>query len=76
MKYNRNKVNAIKLMGYLVSRKAQKIYAEVNFKFLIMEDVKNSDFIEKYFQSLKAAQLFLTKIVTQQKKLVFWLMIK
>ena len=42
-KHAPNRQNAQKLMEYLVSKEAQKIYAEVNFEYPIRDDVAASD---------------------------------
>lgn len=42
-KHAPNRANAEKLMEYLVSKEAQKIYAEVNFEYPIRDDVAASD---------------------------------
>jgi iron(III) transport system substrate-binding protein len=48
-----NKKEAIALMEFLVSKKAQEIYAGTNHEFPIREDIKLSDFSQEKFGSFK-----------------------
>ena len=41
-KHAPNRANALKLMAFLISKEAQKIYAEVNFEFPIRGDIEAS----------------------------------
>ena len=47
-KYSRNKENALKLMEYLSSNKAQQVYAEVNMEYPVNEDVKPSALVASW----------------------------
>jgi len=47
-KYAPNRENAEKLMAFLVSKEAQKIYAEVNFEYPIRQDVAASERVENW----------------------------
>jgi iron(III) transport system substrate-binding protein len=47
-KYAPNKANAVKLMEFLVSKKAQGIYANVNSEYPIDPDVKTSPLLESW----------------------------
>lgn len=48
IKYSKNKENAIKFLEFLVSNKAQKIYAEINFEYPIRKNIELNEFMYKY----------------------------
>lgn len=60
-KYAPNKENAIRLMEYLSSDKAQSIYAEVNMEYPVKENVKRSELVASW-GDFKADQLAVAKI--------------
>ena len=66
-KYAPNKDNAIKLMEYLSSADAQKLYAEVNFEYPVLDGVDASDLV-KTWGSFKADPVSLNKIADARKK--------
>ena len=47
-KYSKNKENAIKLLEFLVSPKAQKMFAEANFEYPVNKDVKASKLLQSW----------------------------
>lgn len=47
-KYSKNKENAIKLLEFLVSPKAQKMFAEANFEYPVNKDVKPSKLLQSW----------------------------
>jgi iron(III) transport system substrate-binding protein len=61
-----NRDNALKLMEYLVSDDAQRIYAEVNYEYPVKDGVPVSDMV-KSFGELKADQLSLDAIAENRK---------
>ena len=61
-KYTSNKKQAIMLMEFLVSKKAQKIYANVNHEFPIRGDVALSKFSQKEFGKFKKNLAGIAKI--------------
>lgn len=61
-KYAPHKKEAIRLMEFLVSKKAQRIYTESNHEFPIREDTKLSQFTQKNFGSFKKDLKTITKI--------------
>ena len=66
-KHAPNKDNAVKLMEYLSSAEAQKLYAEVNFEYPVLEGVEASDLV-KAWGSFKADPISLNKIADARKK--------
>ena len=66
-KYAPNKDNAIKLMEYLSSANAQKLYAEVNFEYPVLDGVEASELV-KSWGSFKADPISLNKIADARKK--------
>ncbi len=62
-----NKENALQLMEYLVSPEAQKIYAETNGEYPVMEGVAPSPLVASW-GPLNADPLPLTKIAELRKK--------
>lgn len=62
-----NKANAVKLMEYLVSPEAQKIYAETNGEYPVVEGVAISPLVASWGE-LNADDLPLTKIAEFRKK--------
>lgn len=47
-KYSKNKENAIKLLEFLVSPKAQSMFAEANFEYPVNKDVKASKLLQSW----------------------------
>lgn len=66
-KHAPNKDNAIKLMEYLSSGAAQKMYAEVNFEYPVLDGVEASELV-KGWGSFKADPISLNKIADARKK--------
>jgi len=62
-----NKDNAMKLMEYLVSDDAQKIYADADGEYPAVPDVKASEFVQSWGE-LKPDSLPLAKIAELRKK--------
>jgi len=62
-----NKANALKLMEFLVSPQAQKIYAEVNGEYPVVAGVPASPLVQSWSE-LHADPLPLTKIAELRKK--------
>lgn len=62
-----NKDNALRLMEYLASPEAQRIYAEANGEYPVVEGVPASDLV-KSWGPLKSDPLPLTKIAALRKK--------
>jgi len=60
-KYAPHKANAIKLIEWLTSDKAQKIYAEVNHEYPVKKGIATSDLV-KSWGAFKSDTLSLTKI--------------
>ena len=53
IKNSKNKENAIKFLEFLVSNKAQKIYAEVNYEYPIRKNIELNRFMKKYNNFIK-----------------------
>ena len=53
IKNSKNKENALKFLEFLVSNKAQKIYAEVNYEYPIRKNIELNDFMTKYNNFIK-----------------------
>lgn len=66
-KHAPNKDNAVKLMEYLSSGAAQKMYAEVNFEYPVLDGVEASDLV-KAWGSFKADPISLNTIADARKK--------
>ncbi|EJM97832.1 ABC-type Fe3+ transport system, periplasmic component [Phyllobacterium sp. YR531] len=66
-KHAPNKAEAIKLLEYLVSDEAQKIYAEANFEYPVKAGVK-ADPIIASFGELKIDPTPLTEVVSHRKE--------
>lgn len=47
-KYSKNKENAVKLLEFLVSPKAQSMFAEANFEYPVNKDVKPSKLLQSW----------------------------
>jgi len=62
-----NKANAIKLMHFLVSPEAQKLYAEGNGEYPVVPGIPASELVQSWGE-LKADPLPLTKIAALRKK--------
>ncbi|MGJ8692474.1 MAG: extracellular solute-binding protein [Thalassotalea sp.] len=65
-KYAPNKANALALMEFLVSEKAQHMYAEVNMEYPVRKGVKVSDLVGSW-GTFKADDLSLATIAKNQK---------
>ena len=63
----KNKKNAIKLLEFLVSDQAQKIYAEDNFEYPIKQGVKLHPIVASW-GTFKADKTFLSKIAENRSK--------
>src|ERR1044072_5550468 len=61
-----NKANAMKLIEWLLSEKAQHMYADVNYEYPLLANVKVNPTIASY-GTLKADALPLVKIAEQKK---------
>jgi iron(III) transport system substrate-binding protein len=66
-KYAPHKANAIKLMEYLASDEAQKIYAETNLEYPVSDHVPWSDLV-KSWGVFKADDLTLDKVASLRRK--------
>ena len=62
-----NKANALRLMEYLVSAEAQKLYAEIDGEYPVVAGVPASDIVESW-GPLKPDTLALSKIADLRKK--------
>ncbi|WP_242633203.1 Fe(3+) ABC transporter substrate-binding protein [Candidatus Photodesmus blepharus] len=60
-KYAPNRDNAVKLMEFLTSKKAQEMYAEINYEYPVKEGVKISDLVRSW-GDFKADTVPLSKI--------------
>ena len=60
-KYATNQANALKLMEFLTSDKAQEMYAEVNYEYPVKEGVKRSELVASW-GDFKADDVSLDKI--------------
>ena len=65
-KYSPNKENALALMEFLVSEKAQQMYAEVNMEYPVRKGVKVSALVASW-GTFKADELALSTIAKNQK---------
>ena len=70
IKYSKNYNNALKILEYLASNEAQKLYAELNFEFPVREDIKLSKFMNSY-KAYEKDDLNLNKIADHNKKALF-----
>ena len=61
LKFSKNKENAVKLLEYLVSDTAQKIYAEQNFEYPVKASVPTSPIV-KAWGSFKADNINLALV--------------
>lgn len=66
-KHAPNRDNALKLMEFLVSAEAQRLYAEVNFEYPVRADVAPSDLVAEWGK-LKADPLPLETIAAYRKR--------
>lgn len=62
-----NKAEAVKLLEYLVSDEAQKIYAEANFEYPVRQGAALNDIVAS-FGTLKVDNKSLTEIVSHRKQ--------
>ena len=53
IKWSRNKKNAVKFLEFLVSNKAQKVYAEINYEYPIRKNIELNNFMNKYNNFIK-----------------------
>ena len=67
----RNRDNAVKLIQFLASHKAQQIYAEKNYEYPIEPGLEPSEMV-KSFGELKADTLPLADIASHRKRLRRW----
>jgi len=58
--------NAVKLIEFLSSEKAQKIYAEVNFEFPVRPNTARSELIKQYMGEFKEDGISLQKVAEQR----------
>lgn len=65
-KYSPNKDNALALMNFLVSKKAQQMYADVNMEYPVRVDVQPSDIVASWGE-FKADVLPLSTIAKHHK---------
>ena len=65
-KYAPNREDAIKLMRYLVSEEAQKIYAEVNYEFPVRTGVDLSQLLKSY-EGFKSHEIPLIHYIKYRK---------
>ena len=66
-KHAPNRSNAIRLMEYLASNAAQKLYAEVNYEYPVSSKVETSDLVKSWGE-LKADPVPLEKIAKLRKR--------
>ena len=66
-KYSPNKKEAIQLMEFFLSKKAQKIYADINYEFPVRKGVESSDFLKKEFGEFKKNFKGLSQIAKNSK---------
>ncbi len=66
-KNSKNKEAAVKLLEYLVSDEAQKIYAEANFEYPVKQGAPTDPIVQS-FGELKIDQTPLTEIVSHRKQ--------
>ncbi|MCV6601336.1 MAG: extracellular solute-binding protein, partial [Cohaesibacter sp.] len=66
-KHAPNKANAVKLMEFLSSADAQKIYGEVNHEYPVLEGVPASDLVQSW-GAFKADPLSLNKVADARKR--------
>lgn len=66
-KYAPNKDNAVKLMEFLSSGEAQKIYAEANHEYPVLDGVEASKLVQSW-GAFKADSLSLNKVADARKK--------
>ncbi len=67
VKHSKNRDNAVKLLEYLASDEAQKMYAEVNHEYPIKAGVKWSDLVASW-GSFKMDTLPLSKVAANARK--------
>ena len=65
-KYAPNREDAIKLMGFLVSEEAQKIYAEVNYEFPVRQGVALSPLLKPY-EGFKSDEIPLIDFISYRR---------
>lgn len=65
-KYSPNKDNGLALMAFLISKKAQQMYADVNMEYPVRTDVKPSDIVASW-GGFKADSLSLSTIAKHHK---------
>lgn len=64
--HSKNKEEAKQLIEFLTSEEAQRIYAEVNFEFPVVEGVAQSDLISRYMGEFKGDTVNLTDVAEQR----------
>lgn len=66
--HSQNKAQALQLIEFLTSDEAQRIYAEVNFEFPVVDNVSQSDFLNQYMGEFKGDKVSLTEVAEQRAK--------
>jgi iron(III) transport system substrate-binding protein len=70
VKYSKNTDNALKLIEYLASKKAQELYAKANHEYPIRENIEVSDTVKSWGYPFKQDTLSLNKLGKNNKKAV------
>lgn len=69
VKSSKNKENAVKLIAFLTSEKAQKAYAEANYEYPVNSKVEPSELLKSWGE-FKEQQIALTKLGENNEKAV------
>ena len=70
VKYSKNTDNAIKLIEYLASDKAQELYAKANHEYPIRENIEVSDIVKSWGYPFKQDSLSLNELGKNNTKAV------
>ena len=70
VKYSKNSKNAIKLIEYLASKKAQELYAKANHEYPIRENIEVSDTVKSWGYPFKQDSLSLNELGKNNTKAV------
>ena len=70
VKYSKNTNNAIKLIEYLASKKAQELYAKANHEYPIRENIEVSDIVKSWGYPFKQDSLSLNELGKNNTKAV------
>ena len=70
IKHSKNTENAIKLIEFLASEKAQALYAKTNHEYPIREDIEVSDIVKSWGYPFKQDNLSLNKLGKNNTKAV------